>query len=86
MVQIEGATGVESRTPSITGYTKGSQVTVTGTFGICNDQQYKFNQFINQIGIYIMLGIGALALIFLVVNRLINRSHGYSGEDYVGHE
>jgi len=86
LYQIEGATGVESRTPSITGYTKGSQVTVTGTFGICNDQQYKFNQFINQIGIYIMLGIGALALIFLVVNRLINRSHGYSGEDYVGHE
>ena len=86
LYQIEGATGVESRTPSITGYTKGSQVTVTGTFGICNDQQYKFNQFINQIGIYIMLGIGALALIFLVVNRLINRSHGYNGEDYVGHE
>ena len=86
LYQIEGATGVDSRTPAITGYKKGSQVTVSGTFGTCNDQQYKFNQFINKIGIYIMLGIGALALIFLVVNRLINRSHGYNGEDYVGHE
>lgn len=86
LYQIEGATGVDPLGPSIAGYTKGAQVTVTGTFGTCNDQQYKFNQFINQIGIYIMLGIGALALIFLVVNRLINRSHGYSGEDYVGHK
>ncbi len=60
---------------------EGDRVNIEGDFGICNDRTYQFGQFAQRIGIYIAIGIAVIAIIFVMLDHGIQRTHGASFEN-----
>ena len=60
---------------------EGDEVSISGIFGICNDRTYQFGQFTQRIGIYIAIGIAVIAIIFVMLDHGIQRTHGASFEN-----
>jgi hypothetical protein len=60
---------------------EGDRLSITGMFGICNDRTYQFGQFTQRIGIYIAIGIVVIAILFVLLDHGIQRTHGASFEN-----